>query len=124
MILSKINYEMVYELELLEPFGKGNPTPLLAEKNISILKIDILGKNANTLKIKCLMPGVNKWIDGICFNRVDEFIEMLKERYGEDHMKYISNPSGIKLDLIFSPQINEYNGHKSIQLKILEFKLS
>lgn len=124
MPLSKINYELVNELELLEPFGKGNPSPLLAEKNISILKIDILGKNANTLKIKCLMPGVNKWIDGICFNRVDEFMEMLQDRFGEGYMNYISNPNGIKLDLIFSPQINEYNGRKSIQLKILEFKLS
>ena len=122
--LSKINYEMIYELELLEPFGKGNPTPLLAEKNISVLKIEILGKNANTLKIKCVMPGVSKTIDGICFNRVDEFMEILKVRYGEDYMSYIQSPRGLKLDLIFSPQINEYNGRKSIQLKISEFKLS
>ena len=124
MPLSKINYEIIEELELLEPFGKGNSSPLLAEKNIPILKIDILGKNANTLKIKCMMPGVNKTIDGVCFNRVEEFIEMLKDRYGEEHMGYLANPRGMKLDLIFSPQINEYNGRKSIQLKILEFKHS
>lgn len=124
MPLNKINYEMIHELELLEPFGKGNSTPLLAEKNIAVLRIDILGKNANTLKIKCVMTGANKTIDGICFNRVEEFIEMLKDRYGEDHMGYLNNPRGMKLDLIFSPQINEYNGYKSIQLKILEFKLS
>ena len=91
MPLSKINYEIIGELELLEPFGKGNPSPLLAEKNIPVLKIDILGKNANTLKIKCVMPGANKTIDGICFNRVEEFIEMLKDRYGEDHMSYLAN---------------------------------
>ena len=124
MPLSKINYEMVNELELLEPFGKGNPSPLLAEKNVPILKIDILGKNANTLKIKFLMLGLNKWIDGICFNRVEEFIEMLKDRYEDEHMSYLHSPREMKLDLIFSPQINEYNGRKSIQLKILEFKLS
>ncbi|MGH4050950.1 MAG: single-stranded-DNA-specific exonuclease RecJ [Clostridium sp.] len=124
MSLAKINYELVNELELLEPFGKGNPSPLLAEKNVSVLKIDILGKNANTLKIKFLMPGLNKWIYGICFNRVEEFIEMLKDRYSEDYLSYLQSPRGMKLDLIFSPQINEYNGRKSIQLKILEFKLS
>lgn len=124
MPLKKINYEIIGELELLEPYGKGNPSPLLAEKNIQILKISILGKNANTLKVKCLMPGVNKWIDGICFNKVEEFMEMLKDRYGEDYMSYLTNPRGMKLDLIFSPQINEYNGNKSIQLKILEFKHS
>ncbi|MBU3187727.1 single-stranded-DNA-specific exonuclease RecJ [Clostridium estertheticum] len=124
MPLGKINYEMINELEQLEPFGKGNSSPLLAEKNIPILKIDILGKSANTIKIKCVIPGLNKTIDGIFFNRVDEFIEMLKERYGEEHMNYLTNPRGLKLDLIYSPQINEYNGRKSIQLKILEFQLS
>jgi single-stranded-DNA-specific exonuclease len=124
MPLSKINYEIIEELELLEPFGKGNPSPLLAEKNIPVLKIDILGKNANTLKIKCVMPGANKTIDAICFNRVEEFTEMLKDRYGQDHMSYLTSPRGMRLDLIFSPQVNEYNGRKSIQLKILEFKHS
>ncbi|MBX4262109.1 single-stranded-DNA-specific exonuclease RecJ [Clostridium estertheticum] len=124
MPLGKINYEMINELEQLEPFGKGNSSPLLAEKNIPILKIDILGKSANTIKIKCVIPGLNKTIDGIFFNRVDEFIEMLKDRYGEEHMNYLTNPRGLKLDLIYSPQINEYNGRKSIQLKILEFKIS
>ncbi|NNU75711.1 single-stranded-DNA-specific exonuclease RecJ [Clostridium estertheticum] len=124
MPLGKINYEMINELEQLEPFGKGNSSPLLAEKNIPILKIDILGKSANTIKIKCVIPGLNKTIDGIFFNRVDEFIEMLKDRYGEEHMNYLTNPRGLRFDLIYSPQINEYNGRKSIQLKILEFKLS
>ena len=124
MPLNKINYKIIEELELLEPFGKGNSTPLLAEKNIPVLRIDILGKNANTLKIKCVMPGANKTIDGICFNRVEEFTQMLKDKYGEDHMSYLKDPRGMKVDLIFSPQINEYNGYKSIQLKISEFKIS
>jgi single-stranded-DNA-specific exonuclease len=124
MSLNKINYEVIEELELLEPYGKGNPSPLLAEKGIPVLKIDILGKNANTIKIKFLMPGTNKTIDGIFFNRVDEFMEMLKDSYGEEYMNYFGNPRGMKLDLIFTPQINEYNGRKSIQLKIIEFKLS
>ena len=124
MPLNKINYGIIEELELLEPYGKGNPSPLLAEKNIPVLKIDILGKNANTIKIKFLMPKTNRTIDGIFFNRVDEFMEMLKNSYGEEYRNYVESPRGMKLDLIFTPQINEYNGHKSIQLKIIEFKLS
>ncbi|WP_291633788.1 single-stranded-DNA-specific exonuclease RecJ [Clostridium sp.] len=124
MPLNKINYDIIDELQLLEPFGKGNSSPILAEKNVTVLKIDILGQNANALKIKFLMSGVNKWIDGICFNRVEEFTEMLKDTYGENYMSYFKNPRGMKLNLIFSPQINEYNGRKSIQIKILEFKLS
>ncbi|MBZ9636056.1 single-stranded-DNA-specific exonuclease RecJ [Clostridium sp. FP1] len=124
MPLNKINYGIIEELELLEPYGKGNSSPLLAEKNIPVLKIDILGKSANTIKIKFLIPGTNKTIDGIFFNRVEEFMEMLKDSYGEEYRTYLDIPRGMKLDLIFSPQINEYNGYKSIQLKIIEFKLS
>ena len=124
MPLNKINYEIIEELERLEPYGKGNPSPLLAEKNIQVLRIDILGKNANTLKLKCLMPGTSKTIDAICFNRVEEFMEMLKDKYGVQYMNYVASPRGMKLDLIYSPQVNEYNGNKSIQLKILEFKHS
>lgn len=124
MPLDKISYELIDEMEGLEPFGKGNSSPLLAEKNIPIIKIDILGKNANTLKLKCLMPGSNKIIDAIGFNKVEEFIEILRERFGEEYMNYLSDPRGMKLDMIFSPQVNEYNGYKSIQLKILDFKIS
>ncbi|MCB2297225.1 single-stranded-DNA-specific exonuclease RecJ [Clostridium tagluense] len=124
MPLNKINYGIIEELELLEPYGKGNSSPLLAEKNIPVLKIDILGKSANTIKIKFLIPGTNKTIDGIFFNRVEEFMEMLKDSYGEEYKTYLDTPRGMKLDLIFSPQINEYNGYKSIQLKVIEFKLS
>jgi len=130
MPLNKINYKIIEELQHLEPFGKGNPTPLLAEKKITVLKIDILGKSANTIKIKCLITGTNKTnngiktIDGIFFNRVDEFMEMLKHFYGENYMSYVESPRGMKLDLIFAPQVNEYNGNKSLQLKIVEFKLS
>jgi single-stranded-DNA-specific exonuclease len=122
--LNYISQQLISELEKLEPFGKGNPGSLLAEKNISVEKINILGKNRNTLKFRFRIPNTNKYIDGICFNRVEEFCELLEERYGYNYENILRNPKGLKLDIIFTPYINEYNGYKSIQLKIIDFRIS
>ncbi|MGL4731957.1 MAG: single-stranded-DNA-specific exonuclease RecJ [Clostridium sp.] len=121
--LKNINYAIIDELKTLEPYGKGNASPVLAEKNVSIEKISILGENKNTLKLKCRINGTNKYVDGICFNKVEEFIEKLKDAYGESYEYMLENPFGIKMDLIFMPSINEYNGNVSIQLKINNFKI-
>jgi single-stranded-DNA-specific exonuclease len=121
--LSAINEELINELDNLEPFGKGNSSPLFAEKGIEIYEMKILGKNANTLRLGCLTSN-NQRIFAIGFNKVEEFIEMLKEKYKDEHEKILINPKGLKLDLIFYPIINEFNGNKYKQLRIKEFRLS
>lgn len=122
--LYMVNEELINELEELEPFGKSNPAPLFAEKGIFIANIKILGKNKNTLKLRCVINNKEK-VDAIAFNKVDEFIEMIKERYGGQWESIMNNPKGlIKLDLVFSPSINEFNGVKNIQLKVKDFRLS
>ena len=118
-----IDFKLIDEIKVLEPFGKGNATPILAERNVAVEKISILGENKNTLKIRCRINGTNRYIDGICFNKVDEFIEEMKEAYGESYEYMLENPCGMKMDLIFTPSINEYNGNVSIQLKINSFKI-
>ncbi|MCY6356688.1 single-stranded-DNA-specific exonuclease RecJ [Clostridium sp. ZS2-4] len=121
--LSEVSLDLINELEELEPFGKGNPTPVFAEKNVEIRDIKILGKNQNTLKLTCIIRN-NRKIDAICFNRVEEFKEMLKEKYGNNYEKVLINPLGLKLDLIFYPMINDFNGTQKIQLRIKDFRLS
>lgn len=121
--LNEVNLDLINELEELEPFGKGNSTPIFAEKNIEICDIKILGKNQNTLKLTCIIHNNSK-IDAICFNRVEEFKEILKEKYGNNYDKVLINPLGLKLDIIFYPMINEFNGTKKIQLKMKDFRLS
>lgn len=122
--LKYIDFNLIEELHRLEPFGKGNNSPILADKNIPIERISILGEKKNTLKFRCRIPETNKYIDAICFNRVDEFIEMLKNEYGESYEYMLENPKGMKMDMVFSPSINEYNGNVSLQLKINNFKIS
>ena len=118
-----IDFKLIDEIKVLEPFGKGNASPVLAEKNVAVEKISILGENKNTLKLRCRINGTNRYKDGICFNKVDDFIEEMKEAYGESYEYMLENPCGMKMDLIFTPSINEYNGNVSIQLKINSFKI-
>lgn len=122
--LKYIDFNLIEQLRSLEPFGKGNNSPILAEKNIPIERISILGEKKSTLKFRCRISGSNRYIDAICFNKVEEFIEMLKNEYGESYEYMLENPQGLKMDMVFSPSINDYNSNVSIQLKINNFKIS
>ncbi|WMJ82161.1 single-stranded-DNA-specific exonuclease RecJ [Clostridium sp. MB40-C1] len=121
--LSEVGFHLIEQIEELEPFGKGNPTPFFAEKNVKIRDIRILGKNQNTLKLICSVDN-NRNLDAICFNKVEEFKQILKIKYGTQYEKILMKPNGIQVDLIFSPTINEFNGNKKEQLRIKDFRLS
>lgn len=121
--LSMVNENLINELEKLEPFGKGNSSPIFAEKGIVISEVKFLGKNQSTLKLSCLTNNKER-LDAIAFDKVEEFKEMLRKKYGSDFERIINNPSGLKLDIVFYPMINEYNGYKNRQLRIKDFRLS
>lgn len=121
--LSEITFDLIKNLEILEPYGKANPSPIFAEKNIGVSAIRILGKNQNTLKFT-LKINNKTLIDGICFNRIDEFMEMLEFKYGSNYKNIMYNPKDLKLDLVFMVGINEFNGNINKQLRIIDFRLS
>ncbi|KGM97206.1 recombinase RecJ [Clostridium novyi A str. 4552] len=121
--LSAVKEDLIDELEKLEPFGKANPAPLFAEKNIKILNIKLIGKEQNTVKLTCLNNN-NEKIDAIIFNRADEFKSMIEECLKENFEKIIVDPYNLKLDLIFYPTINEFNGYRNKQLRVKDFRVS
>lgn len=121
--LSIVNESLIKELEELEPFGKGNPSPIFAEKAVPIIDIKILGKNQNALKFLCILNN-NEKIDAIAFNKLEEFKDMLRNKYGNNFENIIKNPKGIKLDMVFYPTINEFNGNRNKQLRIKDLRLS
>ncbi|MFD3157547.1 single-stranded-DNA-specific exonuclease RecJ [Haloimpatiens sp. FM7330] len=119
-----ISSNLIQEINSLEPFGKGNASPVLAEKNVCIQRIAILGKDKNTLKLKCRINNSNRCIDALGFGKVDEFTELLKEHYGERYLQIINNPMNLKLDIIFTPYENEYMGNKTVQVRINDVRIS
>lgn len=121
--LDAITYELVNDLERLEPFGKANTKPLFGEKNINVIKAMVLGKNRNVLKLK-LKTKSSKVIDAVYFGDIEEFEESITEKYGKDQLikLYDGSYNDVSLDLVFYPDINEYNGNISIQVVIQNYR--
>ena len=67
---------LVKELELLEPFGKGNTKPVFAARDVTLLGARILGKNRNVLKLQ--VQDVNGCrIEAMLFHNADDFMGKL-----------------------------------------------
>lgn len=123
MSFSGITEELVEELELLQPFGKGNPKPLFAEKNVEVLNARLIGKNHNMLKLK-LKDSQNKLMEGLYFGDAEAFLEFLAEKYGRDRVKGILNgkSANVMLSVAYYPGINEYMGRKTLQIVISHYQ--
>ena len=122
--LSEINYGLIDEISMLEPYGKGNSKPNFAVKNLIVRGARILGKDKNVLKLN-LTDG-SMFIDGIYFGNIEAFEEEVKNNYGEmEYMKLLDgNARTIKMDFVYYPEINEYMGNKKVQMVINNFRVS
>ncbi len=108
MPLEYISSGLVEELKLLEPFGQGNEKPQFAQKGLRIRSVRVLGKNRNAVKLSLVTEG-GLAMDGMLFTEGDRFVEEL----------------GIKktMDVVYYPDVNEYNGKRTLQIVIRGYKL-
>lgn len=104
---SYVTERLVEELELLEPFGKGNTKPVFAARNVQILESRVLGKNENVLRMK-LQDDSKAILDGIYFH--DGMHEVLADLQKKPVMH-----------MLYYPEINEFRGRRSLQLRILNY---
>lgn len=116
---SYVTEELVEELSLLEPFGKGNTKPVFAGRNIELLNGKILGKNKNVLKLR-VRDEQEAVINAVYFGNLETFSETLCRKYGAYAMDALlsGDGKGMKLSLTYYPDINEYRGKKSPQIVI------
>lgn len=97
--LSDVNFSIVRELSLLEPFGESNSEPVFATKEIKIVNHRIVGNN----HLKMRLRQDRKDMDAIAFNQGDKVEEL---------------EAASSLDIAFVPGINEWNGMKNLQLNV------
>jgi single-stranded-DNA-specific exonuclease len=123
MPIHYITEDLVEQLELLEPFGKANEKPTFAEKSLQILNGRILGKNSNVLKLR-LQNEAGCQMDGMYFGNIDKIIGHITTQYGQEEWDKIlfGRNNSVRLDITYYPTINEYNGSRSIQVVIKNFK--
>ncbi|MBU5314126.1 single-stranded-DNA-specific exonuclease RecJ [Tissierella carlieri] len=123
--LEYISFKLIDELKLLEPFGKGNNKPIFGEKNLKINRGFVLGANKNVLKL--ILENENrKIIEGIFFGDIMTFENRINEIYGKGELDKIYKGIGnnIKLDILFYPSVNEYNGNTNLQVTIQNYRIN
>ena len=102
-----VNEKIVQELKDLEPFGQENEKPLFAQKSLVIRNARVLGKNRNVVKLN-LVTETGQPVDGLLFADGDRFLE---EQAGRN-----------MIDMIYYPDVNEYNGTRTLQAVIRNYK--
>ena len=117
--LEYLNLHLIEELNVLEPFGKGNSKPVFGVRDAKITKAMLLGKDKNVLKLK-LLTNNDITIDAMIFNDLENFESKIIEKYGNEELDNLYNKSNnnISMDFTFYPSINEWNGNKSIQIVV------
>ncbi|MBQ8803051.1 MAG: single-stranded-DNA-specific exonuclease RecJ [Tyzzerella sp.] len=108
MPLRYANEALVEQLELLEPFGKGNQKPVFVEKDIEILNTRILGKNKNVLKMQ-VRDAEGTVMDAMYFGDIQMFLEHYEKKCGKAAFTYY-------------PSVNEYQGRKSMQIIVQNYQ--
>ena len=114
---------LVKELELLEPFGKGNTKPVFAARDVTLLGARILGKNRNVLKLQ--VQDVNGCrIEAMLFHHADDFLSKLEEQYGKTEVDALLKGRGrqIRISMTYYPDINEYMGKKTPQIVVTHYR--
>jgi single-stranded-DNA-specific exonuclease len=122
MPLDYINFRVTEQLALIEPFGKGNEKPVFAQSKVAVKRAVVMGKNKNVLKVTFVMNNGGT-IDGLNFEP-EVFISNIKEWFGETECDRMLRglPNRVVLDVAYYPDINEYAGNRTLQIKILEYR--
>ena len=107
MPLEYVTEGLVEELKRLEPFGQGNEKPLFAQKGLMIRSLRVLGKNRNVVKLG-LVTDTGLSMDGLLFGDGDA---LQRELAGRE-----------RIDIVYYPDINEYNGNRTLQAVIRNYK--
>lgn len=120
--VDKIDFDLIEEIERLRPFGKDNPRPILGDRNLEIIFAKMIGKNKNVLKLKLLKN--NRTIDAILFSEAIDKYNYLLEKFGENVMSQLENSiaCNAKIDIIYYPEINDFNNVKNIQLNLIDLR--
>lgn len=123
MPINYIRESLVEELSVLEPFGNGNEKPLFAERHLKLLSARILGKNANVLKLQ-VANATGCTMEALYFGIPDNILSYLADKYGRNEVQKLlwGKVNQIEMDLTYYPSINEYQGRRTLQIVIKNFR--
>lgn len=123
--IEMLSEQSIEELDMLEPFGKGNTRPLFAEQHFTVFSMQRLGRSKNVLKLR-IRNRTGYEMDAMYFGDIEEMETYIRIHYGHmaPEMLYRGqadpeNP--VDLGFVYYPDINEYRGSRTIQIVIRHY---
>lgn len=123
MPVDYVRMDLVEEFRLLAPFGKGNPKPVFADRNLAVSRLWVVGKNQNVLKLN-LVSQYGLQIGAIYFGDIPKFQDYLEEKYGAEQVEaaFAGRKNEILLSVIYAPKINYFRDQVSLQFEIQAYQ--
>ena len=123
MPIGYVNTELIEQMHILEPFGKGNARPVFADRNLHIRWARVLGRNRNVVKLE-LAGGDCYSRRAVYFGDADGFLEYLRERFGTAEVDAMLKGRGnsITISIVYDVAIDDYNGAYEPQVVIRRYR--
>lgn len=120
--LSSVTEDLIKNLSLLEPFGKGNARPLFGETDLSLKSCRILGAAGRVVKLVVSKGG--RQMSAVHFGDGKAFLQKLRDRWGEDQVAALmaGRENRITIMASFYPEVNEYRERRELQIVITNFR--
>jgi single-stranded-DNA-specific exonuclease len=101
--LSDLDLETVEAIDALAPFGPGNPEPIFRARSLKVTDARVVGERHLKLRVRQGEAGH----DGIGFGMAD-----------------LASSLGGNVEMLFTPMINEWQGYRRVQLKVIDIRPS
>lgn len=119
---SYLNEDMIAEMNLLEPFGTGNPQPLFAKRDCQVYQVSLVGRTTSYVKL-VFLEGEQRY-EGIYFGNANEFFDELKAMYGEEIVRQLwQRKTMISMNLLYSPQWKVFREVGNVEIVVKGYQL-
>jgi single-stranded-DNA-specific exonuclease len=121
MPLALVNKAFVRELEVLEPHGVGNPKPLFARKDVTIVSAKKLGAKGKFAKLLLTEDG-KTYVEAVCFSEIEKLLLVLEEKYGKQAADTLfDGKCNYQVSITYQVGINSFRGMESVQIVLQNF---
>ncbi len=107
MPFSYLSEDLIRQIALLRPFGKGNARPLFAQKDLRVSGLRVFGKNRNAARMT-LSDQTGRSISAVYFGEADSFADFVQRQD--------------TISVIYYPGVNEWQGRRNLQLTIVSYR--
>lgn len=123
MPVDYVTNALVEEFSILAPFGKDNPKPVFADRNLKISRMWIIGKNQNVLRMT-LISKQGRPLSAIYFGDIEAMQTYLMEQYGTQEVDkaFHGRENNMQISIVYSPKLNTYKDSETLQFEIQYYR--